>query len=594
MGKKLKITVELCDEETGEVLETKSIFPESLPGAEAFDFSSRAGVLDPIDTYEKALLQTSQSAICSAAEELAKDMASKKNEIVEKVRFVEVDGLIGRFKIPVTGELFETLNSRERITTYTLTELMVQFNAGSSYRANVRNLNAVLQRNPDEQLALKTVQEYMIRLGNIADKKIETFVNGTLIDYRFDPESDNFLPSNIDDLPEEIRTGCAETLSTDDPILVSKINEYNKGKPEDKQIALDRLEEFLAGTEISSKYGLYASIDDVCSHAQKTTHEKEADSVSNVNPAEKVAKKDQNPENLEHFYAEYAEASDCEATKEEAEVADEADKCGEAAAKKKEVNKGSKGKNKGKKPRNNRAKKRNYVWHTTGEIIDGKTGKIYRFHGQGKKNVLRQMLACMLTNHLLENRYLVFNTDGAEDIRLCIDQCFSFHPHKIILDWHHVVTKTSQYVSLAFGGKIEEKRHIRKNIFSLLWVGEVQKAIIYIKSIDASMVRNQERFDDLIGYVERKKPYLPCYALRHILGLKNSSQSVEKTNDLVVSSRQKHNGMSWSWCGSNSIATLRTLELNGELDSFLRTGSISFTLVEPSKKHKPEKQKFAA
>jgi len=50
----------------------------------------------------------------------------------------------------------------------------------------------------------------------------------------------------------------------------------------------------------------------------------------------------------------------------------------------------------------------------------------------------------------------------------------------------------------------------------------------------------------LITYLHRNQACIPCYALRKKLGLRISSNPVEKANDLVVSNRQKHNGMSWS------------------------------------------------
>jgi len=50
-------------------------------------------------------------------------------------------------------------------------------------------------------------------------------------------------------------------------------------------------------------------------------------------------------------------------------------------------------------------------------------------------------------------------------------------------------------------------------------------------------------FEKLIAYLNRNKSYIPCYAVRKELGLYNSSAIGEKMNDLVVSERQKHNGM---------------------------------------------------
>jgi len=51
--------------------------------------------------------------------------------------------------------------------------------------------------------------------------------------------------------------------------------------------------------------------------------------------------------------------------------------------------------------------------------------------------------------------------------------------------------------------------------------------------------------DPECSYLKRNTPYIPCYAIRKELGLRNSSNIGEKMNGLVVSNRQKHNGMSW-------------------------------------------------
>lgn len=73
--------------------------------------------------------------------------------------------------------------------------------------------------------------------------------------------------------------------------------------------------------------------------------------------------------------------------------------------------------------------------------------------------------------------------------------------------------------------------------------------------------------------------YIPCYALRKKLGLRNSSNRGEKSNDLTVSERQKHNGMSWSKSGSSSLASVITLHQNGEQMNWLLKREIEFKMV---------------
>ena len=79
--------------------------------------------------------------------------------------------------------------------------------------------------------------------------------------------------------------------------------------------------------------------------------------------------------------------------------------------------------------------------------------------------------------------------------------------------------------------------------------------------------------------MERNRSIIPCYALRRELGLRNSSNVGEKYNDLVVSDRQKHNGMSWSPDGSGALAALATLVRNDQHDAWFRTGQIRFTMA---------------
>jgi len=50
-------------------------------------------------------------------------------------------------------------------------------------------------------------------------------------------------------------------------------------------------------------------------------------------------------------------------------------------------------------------------------------------------------------------------------------------------------------------------------------------------------------------------------------------------NDLLVSDRQKHRGMSWSKTGSVSLAVLAALKRNGEHAQWFDEGDIDFKLA---------------
>ncbi|RZB31096.1 MAG: hypothetical protein AEth_00779, partial [Candidatus Argoarchaeum ethanivorans] len=72
-------------------------------------------------------------------------------------------------------------------------------------------------------------------------------------------------------------------------------------------------------------------------------------------------------------------------------------------------------------------------------------------------------------------------------------------------------------------------------------------------SIDPSNIKAEFRIVKLIEYLKRNKPRIPNYELRKRLGLRNSSNIGEKMNDLLVSNRQKDNGMSWAQILSSPI-----------------------------------------
>ena len=54
---------------------------------------------------------------------------------------------------------------------------------------------------------------------------------------------------------------------------------------------------------------------------------------------------------------------------------------------------------------------------------------------------------------------------------------------------------------------------------------------------------------------------------------------MEKANDIVVATRQKHNGMSWSKSGSGALAIITAARINGELEKWMATGEVEFKMV---------------
>ena len=100
-----------------------------------------------------------------------------------------------------------------------------------------------------------------------------------------------------------------------------------------------------------------------------------------------------------------------------------------------------------------------------------------------------------------------------------------------------------------------------------LWHGRVDEALEVLRS-RAGEMRNVEALEDLIGYLEARRAYLPDYEARQRAGLWIASNRVEKFNDWSVSARCKHQGMEWTEAGVVSLAVLEAARRNGELPTW--------------------------
>ena len=237
------------------------------------------------------------------------------------------------------------------------------------------------------------------------------------------------------------------------------------------------------------------------------------------------------------------------------------------------------GRKKGSPPKEKREMVNNTVAH-----IQNKEAKTYTLNTSTLSQMMTIVLAFLLSNELLSKPgSLVFFTDGARDIRKAIQDTFSFIPFKIILDWYHLEKKCKDLLSMAINGK-KIKNQILTELLGWLWLGKEEKAIDLLRGLNADHVKNAMQRDNLITYLSRNRDCIPCYALRKKLGLRISSNPVEKANDLLVSDRQKHNGMSWSAQGSTSLATLTALHRNSEESNWLLKREISFTFDAATQK----------
>ena len=124
----------------------------------------------------------------------------------------------------------------------------------------------------------------------------------------------------------------------------------------------------------------------------------------------------------------------------------------------------------------------------------------------------------------------------------------------------------------------KRRNEILERLKALLWVGDVKGARELLRYIDERIIKDQGWLDKLDAYFEKNTEFIPCYAVRAELKLKNSSSPVEKANDVVVADRQKHNGMSWSQDGSGALASIRALLENGELQYWIENKTVPFSM----------------
>jgi hypothetical protein len=219
------------------------------------------------------------------------------------------------------------------------------------------------------------------------------------------------------------------------------------------------------------------------------------------------------------------------------------------------------------------------AWTTVAHVQ--RDGTAYTLTAPSVPAVLR-LVSALLAASGLEQSDLLFFTDGQRSLK---DAIFAFWEARgrirLILDWYHLQRKCRELCSLGLRGSIARKKVHIEELHRLLWHGLVDRALAYIDALPANTVRQPEVVEQIKGYLERNRFHIPCYAVRSRLGLRCSSNLVEKQNDIVVARRQKNNGMGWSEDGSHALSTLATVRRNGEMDTWLSEGVLAFRLPFP-------------
>lgn len=232
--------------------------------------------------------------------------------------------------------------------------------------------------------------------------------------------------------------------------------------------------------------------------------------------------------------------------------------------------------------RTNEKKKRKYVRNTV-VSVRAAGEKTRFFAGTDMGSALGWALACLIAGKLLREKRLICFADGASNIREALKTAFHFRSYRVILDWYHLRKKLGELLSMALKGK-EARNESLQRLQRMLWVGNVEDAMAYLKGIDKKLVKSSKFLDSAVTYLQKHRHEIPCYALRAGLGLQNSSQSVESANFTLVANRQKTGGMSWSNTGSEALSLIRTLHENGESEQWFHFHSFSMFHCAPPEK----------
>ena len=408
-----------------------------------------------------------------------------------KIRMLDAE--IGRFAVPVWGELEDELQPKERLYSRSIMGLFMSFISITSDRKTLCLMNRVLHRSIDDgedeaMLRLRTMTDLCERTGRQISACSKALGAHALSEHGFSPETG--LPLSETRLSPGITHPDADMLPIRDVMDAAK-RLQEKGTWIKPQVFGDQYED--------PAMSCYVAIDDIGVKKQKE-HRKGSTGVS---------------------------------------------------------------------------KKRETVENTVAKVMSEEEEHILT--GIGMENLFQTLLGFLLHNQLLTHQSLIFLTDGAKNIRNNIKSFFAFRPWSIILDWYHLEKKCGEYLSMGvMGSKI--RNQVWDVLKQFLWGGDVDAAQSYVRGLDAAIIKDKEWLDKLNGYFEKNREFIPCYAVRAALGLRNSSSPVEKANDMIVADRQKHNGMSWSPDGSGALASIRAVVENGELSYWLQHRTLPFTM----------------
>ena len=535
--RKFVFTVHEEDPETGEIISKKDT----------------SIILDDKIEYESTLscglaFSNAHKILCDAVDSLCKDVMEgwSKSAFLNEHKEEDANTCIietyrGRMTFTLPKELKSSLGSRGMMwDPFLLQNAMYQVSI-SSYREGVTSINNLLRRNEDEKINYRTVHNKCVEEGKKIDEFEEVFSNEVLTSFGFDPETLSIIDEKK--LPNEV--------------MSVKFNEANFNKT----------------TELALEY--MQNYNDKC---EAKEHKIKESVLFNKTPV-------YHPSNyvvlcLDIVFVprQKSERKNDKSDDDTLIIDKRSDQQKNVCKKSKKASVKERKKNPNIKKNQREKKKRERKKLASAVItITSMNGSI-NIVADNMLKALRFALAILLKYNMLVNNYLLFFTDGEEEINSLIKQVFSFREYTILLDWIHLKKKCYEYLtSIIKGGKknYERNEEIRSYFYSILFAGNVDEANEYLDNLDPNLISDRSKIDELKKYLEKKRQYIYSYAVRKGLHMINASNRVEKANDTIVSSRCKNNGTSWTQPGLNGMRNVRCIYSNNEEETWFSKNTLS-------------------
>ena len=177
---------------------------------------------------------------------------------------------------------------------------------------------------------------------------------------------------------------------------------------------------------------------------------------------------------------------------------------------------------------------------------------------------IAETIYALVWNQGLADQELIVVGDGASWIRSIRDPYFP--TARSLLDWWHLKERVHRDLQKMLPATQRTKRC--KSMVRSLWRGTWQAALGELAAIRPTTSRAEEAKGLLEGYIKQNAEGIVDYRAQQERGRLISTSIVEKTGDLLIARRYKHQGMAWGRQGANAVALVRTLIINHRWEQY--------------------------